>query len=116
FALSASVTMLRRKSRQRRKEVHELQREVNEALFGQEGVAREFTTDLSLRIIDAREQLELVIDERLTARRKELEVRRKELQSLLQAEISTKQAAKRQIERQQADLASATAETDRLAA
>ena len=51
----------------------ELQRYVADLLFGQEGVAKEFTTELSLRILDLREQVEQFVEQRLAERRKQLE-------------------------------------------
>ena len=99
-ALSVPVVTMRRKQRARQMAAQELQREIGEALFGQEGIAREFTTELTLRILDAREQLETLIETRLTQRRTELEQRRRELQELLKGEQSERSAARRDHERQ----------------
>ncbi|MBA3280934.1 MAG: hypothetical protein H0U29_01760, partial [Acidimicrobiia bacterium] len=114
IAMAAPVGALRRKQRAKRRAAAELQREVGEALFGQEGIAREFTTELTLHILDARQQLEALIDERLTSRRKDLEQRRRELQGLLKGEMSSRSAARKEAERISADLATARRETDRL--
>lgn len=114
IALSAPVVMMRRKAREKRRAAAELQRELGEALFGQEGISREFSTELSLRIIDAREKLESLIDERLTTRRKELEARRRELQALVKSERATQATAEKEAERVAGDLATARHETDRL--
>lgn len=114
IALSAPVVMMRRKSREKRRAAMDLQRELGEALFGQEGISREFTTELSLRILDARERLEALIDERLTTRRRELEQRRRELQTLLKSEVSARKQAEADAERASGELGTARLETDRL--
>lgn len=116
MALSAPVVMMRRKSREKRRAIGELQRELSEALFGQDGIGREFSTELSLRILDAREKLEQLIDDRLTERRKELDQRRRELQVLLKSELSARNTAEKDAERVAGELATARQETDRLRA
>jgi hypothetical protein len=113
-AVSVPVVAMRRKQRARQQAVAELQREIGEALFGQEGIAREFTTELSLRILDAREQLEELIEQRLNERRRELEDRRRELQELLKAEMTNRTNARRDAERTADDLRVARETTDRL--
>lgn len=113
-AISVPVVAMRRKQRARQQATQELQREIGEALFGQEGIAREFTTELSLRILDAREQLEELIESRLQVRRKELEARRRELQDLLKTETANRTTAKREADRVADDLRGIRAETDRL--
>ncbi len=115
-AVSLPVVAMRRKQRERQRAAHELQREISEALFGQEGIAREFTTELSLRILDAREQLEVLIETRLLARRKELEERRRELQELLKAEMANRTTARRDAERVAEELRTLREATDRLTA
>lgn len=115
-ALAAPIVLLRRKQRQKRQQSAEMQRAVNEALFGQEGIVREFTTELTLRILDARQSLELLIEDRLTARRKELEVQRRELQELMRSEVATRASARADIERRMGELRAFRADTDRLVA
>lgn len=115
-ALAAPIVLIRRKQRQRRQQSAELQRAVNDALFGQEGIVREFTTELTLRILDARQSLELMIEDRLTARRKELEVQRRELQELMRSEAATRQTARADIERRLHELQAFRSETDRMVA
>lgn len=115
MAVSMPIVHLRRKQRSQQKATAELQREINDALFGQEGVSREFSAEMNLRILDAREQLENLIDDRLTARRKELEARRKELQQLLRSEQAARTSAQRESEQLRARLAELRQETTRLA-
>lgn len=114
IAVAAPIVAIRRKQRARHKVVAELQRELGEALFGQEGVAREFNTELSLRILDARERLELMIDERLIARRKSLEQQRQELMTLLKTEQSERARHAQESERLRAEIAGLQNETQRL--
>ncbi|MBX3314452.1 MAG: dynamin family protein [Actinobacteria bacterium] len=113
-AIAAPVVMMRRKKRQRQLQAGAMQRALNESLFGQEGIAREFTTEVTLRIIDARQALETMVEERLTARRKELEIQRRELQDLLRSETATRASVKGEVERRLAELGAFQAETDRL--
>ncbi|MCB0976780.1 MAG: dynamin family protein [Acidimicrobiales bacterium] len=115
-ALSGSIVMLRRKKREQRQQAVEMQRALNEALFGQEGIVREFTTELTLRIIDARQSLEVMIEDRLTARRKELETQRRELQELLRSEMATRTSTRAEVERRLGELKSFRNDTDRLVA
>lgn len=90
--IAAPVVMLRRRQREQRRRIGETQRALNEALFGQEGLARELSTELTLRVMDVRSELEQLIDERLTARRKDLETQLRELHELLRAETSERAA------------------------
>lgn len=115
-ALSGSIVMLRRKKREQRQQAMEMQRALNEALFGQEGIVREFTTELTLRIIDARQSLEVMIEDRLTVRRKELETQRRELQELLRSEMATRASTRAEVERRLAELKAFRNETARLVA
>lgn len=84
--LSLLISKMRHKQRSRMQSRAEYNRVINEALFGAEGIAKEFSTELGLRILDAREKVEQVVDERLTERRKALDKRGQELQQLLRAE------------------------------
>lgn len=115
-ALAAPVVMMRRKQRQRRQQAGAMQRALNESLFGQEGIAREFTTEVTLRIIDARQSLEVMVEERLTTRRKELEIQRRELQELLRSETATRSSVKGDVERRLGEIGAFQAETERLVA
>lgn len=71
----------------------DLHRYLSDLLFGQEGVGKEFTTELSLRILDLREQVELFVEQRLLERRKQLEREHRELQMLLRSESGQRQEA-----------------------
>lgn len=115
FAIAAPVVAMRRKQRDRRRSISELQRELHEALFGQEGIAREFSTELNLRILDARQRLEALVDDRLADRRRVLEDQGRELQALLKSEHSSRAAARREAERVAADISALREETDHLA-
>lgn len=84
--LSFMISKLRHKQRSRMQSRAEYNRVINEALFGAEGIAKEFSTELGLRILDAREKVEQVVDARLGERRKALDKRGQELQQLLRAE------------------------------
>lgn len=114
-AASAPIVLLRRRKRERRRMAGELLREINESLFGQEGIAKEFTTDLSLRIIDVRQELEVLIDTRLTQRRKELEIEHQKIQQLLKSELSTRRQVQQDTERVLAEFTAAMAATRALA-
>lgn len=116
MAVSVPIVQLRRKQRSQQQAAAELQREINDALFGQEGISREFSAEMNLRILDAREQLEALIDDRLTARRKELESRRQELQQLARAEQAARASARTEVDRVVAQLTELRAETSRLTA
>lgn len=100
--LSFAVSKLRHKQRSRMQSRAEYNRVISDALFGAEGIAKEFSTELGLRIIDARERVEQVVDERLTERRKALERRGHELQQILRAEAGERaqvsQAARASLE------------------
>lgn len=113
-AVAIPIAQVRKKQQQRQKTIAEYQRVLNEALFGQEGIAKEFSTELSLRIIDLREQIEEAIDARLTARRAELEQRRRELQGLLKGAVEQRNAAKHQGEKIATELAAMAADADKL--
>ncbi len=113
-SIAAPVVMLRRRQRDRRRWIGETQRALNEALFGQEGLARELTTELNLRIVDVRGELETLIDERLVARRRDLETRLRELHELARAETAERAAAREETTRRLAELRAVRAETTRL--
>ena len=114
-AASAPIVLLRRRKRERRRMAGELLREINESLFGQEGIAKEFSTDLSLRILDVRQELEVLIDTRLTQRRKELEIEHQKIQQLLKSELSTRRQVQQDTERVLAEFTAAMAGTRALA-
>lgn len=103
-ALATPVMLMRRKQRERKALAGSLLREIGDALFGQEGVAREFTTELTLRTIAAREQLEALIETRLTDRRKELEAELQELTRVLKSEQGVRRQARQEAERDLAEL------------
>ena len=89
-ALAVPIGNMRKRGRREATGEERAQRYVAELLFGQEGVAKEFTTELSLRILDLREEVERFVEQRLADRRKQLEREHRELQTLLRAE--TRQA------------------------
>lgn len=110
--LSFMISKMRHKHRGRLQSRAEYNRVISEALFGAEGIAKEFSTELGLRILDARERVEHLVDERLTERRKALEVRGQELQRLLRAEAGERakvaqqaQAALKEIEALRGEIA-----------
>lgn len=113
-AMAAPIVAVRRKQRRRQVAAQQIHRELTEALFGQEGIARELSTEMTLRIIDAREQLEQLIDDRLVARRKELETRRRELQEILRTEQASRAEARRTAEEVGGRVRGLRDETDRL--
>lgn len=115
-AASAPIVLLRRRQRDRRKMAGELLREINESLFGQEGIAREFTAELTLRILEARQELEVLIETRLTQRRKELETEHQQIQQLLKSEQSTRRQAQEAAERALTELRTVVDETTAMAA
>jgi len=115
-AIAIPIAQARKKQQKRQRTIMEYQKVLNEALFGQEGIAKEFSTELSLRIIDLREQIEEAIDNRLNARRAELEGRRRELQGLLKGAVEKRQAAKQHGEKLASELATMAADADRLRA
>ncbi len=94
-AVALPIGALRRRTRERRRLGSELQRLVNDLLFGSEGIAKEFTTELSLRILDLREQVELYVDKRLAERRKQLEAETRELQQVMRSETGKRQEVQR---------------------
>lgn len=91
--ISFMISKMRHKHRSRLQSRAEYNRVISEALFGAEGIAKEFSTELGLRILDARERVEHLVDERLTERRKALEKRGQELQQLLRAEAGERAKA-----------------------
>jgi predicted GTPase len=102
YGIGASVAYPVAKLRRKAKTEHlvnaELQRHVADALFGQEGIAREFTTELSLRILDLREEVEQFVEQRLTERRKQLEQEHKELLALQKSEAGKRKELSSQAE------------------
>ncbi len=94
-AMAVPIGKLRKKSREKQRMKADLHRYLSDLLFGQEGVGKEFTTELSLRILDLREQVELFVEQRLMERRKQLEREHRELQILLRSESGERQEAKR---------------------
>ena len=101
-AVAYPIGRMRRQQREKQRAKSEHQRYVAELLFGNEGVAKEFTTELSLRILDLREQVERYVEDRLTERKRQLDVEQRELQSVLRAEAGKRheveQAARRRID------------------
>lgn len=93
-ALALPLGNLRKRAREKQRVKGELLRYLGDLLFGQEGVAREFTTELSLRILDLREEVERFVEQQLADRRKQLEREHRELQLLLRSESGKRQEAK----------------------
>ncbi len=94
-ALAVPIGKLRKKSREKQRMKADLHRYLSDLLFGQEGVGKEFTTELSLRILDLREQVEMFVEQRLLERRKQLEREHRDLQVLLRSESGQRQEAKK---------------------
>lgn len=115
-AIAFPLMKMRRKQRDKMKSVGEFNRVLNEALFGAEGIAKEFTTELTLRILDTRERIERMVEERLVARRKQLDEQQKELQQLLKSEMTTRGRAKQDVEKVLGDLHGIQQDTDKLRA
>ncbi len=92
-AMAVPIGKMRKKSREKQRLKGDLHRYLSDLLFGQEGVGKEFTTELSLRILDLREQVELFVEQRLLERRKQLEREHRELQTLLRSESGHRQEA-----------------------
>lgn len=113
-AIALPIVALRRKQRKKMRGAQEYNRVISEALFGQEGVAKEFATELNLRIIDARESLERTIEERLVQRRRDLEQRRVEAQKLLKAERQQQARARQDSERVLSELKRLQSEATKL--
>ncbi len=85
-AIAYPVGALRKKAKDKQRIKADMHRYLADLLFGSEGVAREFTTELSLRILDLREEVEAFVEQRLVERRKQLEREQRELQALMKAE------------------------------
>ncbi|MGD9997073.1 MAG: dynamin family protein, partial [Ilumatobacteraceae bacterium] len=94
-AIAVPLGNLRKRGKQRQQAKNEYQRYLNDLLFGQEGIAKEFSTELSLRILDLREEVERFVEQRLADRRKQLEREARELQGLLRSETGKRQEAER---------------------
>ncbi len=114
-AMAAPIVLLRRRQREQRRRVGETQRALNEALFGSEGLARELTAELNLRIMDVRTELETMIEERLVARRRDLETQLRELAELARAAATEQDQARAETARHLAEVRSLRTDTDRLA-
>ncbi len=101
-AVAYPIGRMRRQQREKQRAKAEHQRYVAELLFGNEGVAKEFTTELSLRILDLREQVERYVEDRLGERKRQLDVEQRDLQAVLRAEAGKRheveQAARRRID------------------
>jgi GTPase SAR1 family protein len=113
-ALAYPLGNLKRKAREKQRVKGELERYLSDMLFGQEGVAKEFTTELSLRILDLREQVELFVEQRLIERRKQLEREHRELQNLLRSEVGQRQEAQKAASARIADINKLRAEIEPL--
>jgi hypothetical protein len=113
-ALAYPLGAMRKKARDKQRVKGELQRYLGDLLFGQEGVSREFTTELSLRILDLREEVERYVEQQLADRRKQLEREHRELQALLRAESGQRQEAQAAARARLADLAKVRAEIEPL--
>ena len=92
-AVAYPIGRMRRQQREKQRAKAEHQRYVAELLFGSEGVAKEFTTEMSLRILDLREQVERFVENRLGERKRQLDQEQRELQTLLRAETGKRQEA-----------------------
>ena len=113
-AMAVPIGKMRKKSREKQRMKADLHRYLSDLLFGQEGVGKEFTTELSLRILDLREQVELFVEQRLLERRKQLEREHRELQMLLRSEGGQRQEAKKAGQARVADVNKLRAEIEPL--
>jgi hypothetical protein len=113
-AIAVPLGNMRKRSKQRQQAKNEYQRYLNDLLFGQEGIAKEFSTELSLRILDLREEVERFVEQRLADRRKQLEREARELQALLRAETGKRQDAERAAQARLADISRIRAEIEPL--
>ncbi len=113
-AVAFPIGKMRKRSREKQRLKMELQRYLGDLLFGQEGVAREFSTELSLRILDLREQVELYVEQRLVERRKQLEREHRELQAVLRSEMGKRQEVQRSCTSRLGELAKVRAEIEPL--
>lgn len=113
-AVAVPIGKLRKKSKEKQRMKADLHRYLSDLLFGQEGVGKEFTTELSLRILDLREQVELFVEQRLLERRKQLEREHRELQMLLRSESGQRQEAKKAGQTRLADVNKLRAEIEPL--
>ncbi|MEQ1699347.1 MAG: dynamin family protein [Ilumatobacteraceae bacterium] len=113
-AIAYPIGNMRKKAREKQRMKSELQRYLADLLFGQEGVAREFTTELSLRILDLREEVERFVEQSLAERRKQLEREHRELQALLRSESGKKQEAQAQARTRLGDINKVRAEIEPL--
>jgi hypothetical protein len=113
-AMAYPIGNLRKRAREKQRAKADQQRFVADALFGAEGVAKEFTTELSLRILDLREAVELYVEERLAERRRQLEREQRELQNLMRAETGRRQDLQRATQAVLADIARYRAEIEPL--
>lgn len=92
-AIAYPIGRMRRAQRESQRVRAEQQRYVADLLFGNEGVSKEFTTELSLRILDLRERVERWVEERLAERKKQLDAEQRDLQGLLRAETGRRKEA-----------------------
>jgi hypothetical protein len=113
-ALAYPLGSMRKKAREKQRVKGELQRYLGDLLFGQEGVSREFTTELSLRILDLREEVERFVEQQLADRRKQLEREHRELQMLLRSESGKRQEAQAAAKVRLADIGKVRAEIEPL--
>jgi GTPase SAR1 family protein len=113
-AIAYPIGNMRKKAREKQRVKSELQRYLADLLFGQEGVSREFTTELSLRILDLREEVERFVEQSLADRRKQLEREHRELQALLRSESGKKQEAQAAARTRLAELNKVRAEIEPL--
>ncbi|MBI5090757.1 MAG: dynamin family protein, partial [Actinobacteria bacterium] len=113
-AIAVPLGNMRKRGKQRQQAKNEYQRYLNELLFGQEGIAKEFSTELSLRILDLREEVERFVEQRLADRRKQLEREARELQALMRAETGKRQEAERAAQSRLSDVGKIRAEIEPL--
>jgi Dynamin family len=113
-AMAVPIGKMRKRGKEKQQAKNEHQRYVNELLFGQEGIAKEFSTELSLRILDLREEVERYVEQQLADRRKQLERENRELQTLLRAETGKRQEAERAAQARLSDIGKIRAEIEPL--
>jgi signal recognition particle receptor subunit beta len=113
-AIAYPIGRMRRQQREQQRARSEHHRYVSELLFGTEGVAKEFATELSLRILDLREQVERFVEQRLGERKRQLDHEQRELQTLMRAEASKRHEAEQAATRRLDEIARLQAEIEPL--
>ena len=114
-AAAVPLSRIRRQRQERKQAAADLLRSLNEALFGNEGVARELNAALSLRLIEARIELEESIDARLAERRRQVEAQKSELEATARLEATERKRRRAELKSQLDALAALRGRYEKLA-